>query len=102
MRFGGAGEDALDQLLHDRSTARPRANVKATHVLDPAEEGTQRGTAAQAGVHVRRLERSERGDAVLVQIGRDLAWIEIELHTLLLLRKGRTATTSRHAAFRCA
>ena len=80
----------------------PRANVKAMHVLDPAEEGTQRGTAAQAGVHVRRLQRSERGDAVLVQIGRDFAWIEIELHTLLLLRKGRTATASRHAAFRWA
>jgi hypothetical protein len=81
----------------------PRANVKAMHVLDPAEEGTQRGTAAQADVHVRRLERSERGDgAVLVQIGRDLAWIEIELHTLLLLRKGRTATASRQAAFRWA
>ena len=48
----------------------------------PAEEGTLRGSAAQAGVHVQRLERNERGDAVLVQIGRDLAWIEIELHTL--------------------
>jgi hypothetical protein len=71
-------------------------------VLDSVEDGTQRGTAAQTGVHVRRLERSERGDAVLVQIGRDLPWIEIELHTLLLLRKGRTATASRQAAFRWA
>jgi hypothetical protein len=53
-------------------------------------------------VHVRRLERGERGDAVLAQIGRDFAWIEIELHTLLLLRKGRTATASRQAAFRWA
>ena len=48
FRSGGEGEDALDQKRHDRSSARPRANVKATHVLDPAEECTQRGTAAQA------------------------------------------------------
>ena len=39
---------------------------------------------------------------MLVQIGRDLAWIEIELHTLLLLRNGRTATASPQAAFRWA
>jgi hypothetical protein len=46
--------------------------------VDPAEQGTQRGTAAQAGVHVRWLERGERGDAVLAQIGRVIAWIEIK------------------------
>ena len=56
FRSGGEGEDALDQKRHDRSSARPRANVKATHVLDPAEECTQRGTAAQAaGSSLRRL-----------------------------------------------
>ena len=70
--------------------------------MDPAEECTQRGTAAQAGVHVRRLERGERGDAVLAQIERDLARIEIEHHILLMLRKGLTATASRQAAFRWA
>lgn len=32
FRSGGEGEDALDQKRHDRSSARPRANVKATHV----------------------------------------------------------------------
>lgn len=70
--------------------------------MDPAEESTQRGTAAQACVHVRRLEQSDRGDAVLVQIGRGLAWIEIELHTSLWLRKDRLSNSSQQAVFKWA
>ena len=51
-------------------------------MLDPAEEGTQRGIAAQAGVHVRRLERGERGDTVLAQFNRYLAWGGTKPHSV--------------------
>lgn len=51
-------------------------------MLDPADEGTQRGIAAQAGVHVRRLERGERGDAVLAQFNRYLAWDGTKPHSV--------------------
>ena len=41
LRFGGAGEDALDQQFHDRSAARLRANDQPEPWLAPANKDTQ-------------------------------------------------------------